>query len=444
MTRIRGFASSTFRSLRTRNYRIYFVAQIISVSGTWMQSVAQAWLVLRLSPPGRAGVDLGLVTALQFLPMLLFGTYGGLIADRVDKRRLLYATQSTALVLALVLGILTATHEVELWQVYLLALGLGFVNMFDNPARQTFVIEMVGRGDLPNAVSLNSVLMNGARVVGPAIGGVLIATVGLATCFFVNAASYVAVIVGLSLMHGDELHRTTPVARAKGQLREGFRYIWRTPGIRDPLILVAVVGTLAYNFMVVLALFAKYTFGGGPGAYSALLSLMGLGAVIGGLLVATRNRPNVHRLTAVGLVFGTLIVVLALAPTLPVAMVVVVPMGAASIAFIATANATLQLRSEPTMRGRVMALYAVAFLGTTPIGAPLVGWISQETSPRVALLVGGTSTLVAAALTRLRHRREHERNAALAAAEAATAARAAGAAGTVADRAEPGSELGVA
>jgi MFS family permease len=430
VTRLRLLASSTFQSLRGRNYRIYFVSQIISVSGTWMQSLAQAWLVVKLAPPGRAGVDLGLVTALQFLPMLLFGTYGGLVADRVDKRRLLYVTQSSAMFLALVLGVLTAGGQVQLWQVYLLATGLGFVNMFDNPARQTFVIELVGKDDLPNAVSLNSVVMNGARVVGPAIGGVLIATVGISTCFFVNAASYVAVIVGLSLMHRDELRRTATVARTKGQLRQGFRYVWQTPGIRDPLVLVAVVGTLAYNFVVMLALLAKFTFGGGAGAYSALTALMGTGAVIGGLVVASRNRPNIHRLTAVGLVFGALIVALALAPTLAVAMVVVVPMGATSIAFIATANSTLQLRSEPTMRGRVMALYAVAFLGTTPIGAPLVGWISQETSPRVALAVGGFATLAACAITRLRHHREHVR----ARAESDVPA----------ERAEPGTELGVA
>ncbi|HYA68257.1 MAG TPA: MFS transporter, partial [Acidimicrobiales bacterium] len=272
-------------------------------------------------------------------------------------------------------------------------------------------------------VSLNSVVMNGARVVGPAIGGVLIATVGLSTCFFVNAASYVAVIIGLSLMRRGELRRTATVERAKGQLRAGFRYVWRTPGIRDPLMLVAVVGTLAYNFQVVLALLAKTTFHGGSGVYAALTSLMGAGAVLGGLAVAARNRPNIHRLTAVGMLFGWLIVCLALAPSLAVALVVVVPMGAASIAFIATANATLQLRAEPSMRGRVMALYAIAFLGTTPIGAPLVGWISQETSPRVALLVGGVSTVSAAGVTLLRHRRDHARVATAAAHDAEAAAR---------------------
>ncbi|HUY63040.1 MAG TPA: MFS transporter [Acidimicrobiales bacterium] len=429
MTPLRVVASSTFRSLRVRNYRLYFIAQSISVSGTWMQTVAQAWLVLRLAPPAHQGIDLGLVTALQFLPMLLFGTYGGLVADRVDKRRLLYCTQTAAGILALVLGLLTATHAVHLWQVFVLASLLGFVNMMDNPARQTFVLEMVGRQDLPNAVSLNSVVMNSARVIGPAIGGLLIAFVGLAVCFEANAASYLAVIAGLALMRRGELHPSAPVLRARGQLRQGLRYVWNTPGLRDPLVLVAVVGTLAYNFQVVLALFSKFTFHGGAGTYSALTSAMGGGAVIGGLVVAGRNRPNIHRLTAIGLGFGALIMAVALSPDLVVALIMLVPMGALSIAFIATANATLQLRADPSMRGRVMALYAIAFLGTTPIGSPLVGWISQQSSPRVALAVGALSTVAASGLTRRRHRREHERGAT---------------APVVVSEAEPGTEMGVA
>lgn len=427
--RLRNLRASTFHSLRVRNYRLYFTSQIISVSGTWMQSVAQAWLVLRLAPPAQQGVDLGVVTALQFLPMLLFGTYGGLLADRVDKRRLLYGTQTSAGVLALVLGLLTATGAVRLWEVFLLATGLGFVNMVDNPARQTFVLEMVGRDDLPNAVSLNSVVMNSARVIGPAIGGALIALVGLAVCFEVNAASYVAVIVGLTLMNRHELHRSAPVPRSRGQLRQGLRYVWRTPGLRDPLLLVAVVGTLAYNFQVVLALLAKLTFHGGAGTYSALTSLMGGGAVVGGLIVASRNRPDIHRLTAIGMGFGVLILGVALSPSLPVALVVIFPMGALSIAFIATANATLQLRADPSMRGRVMALYAIAFLGTTPIGSPLVGWISQVSSPRVALAVGASATVVAAAVTRVVHQRGHARRLPAPAAV---------------EQAEPGTAVGVA
>jgi MFS family permease len=430
MTRIRHAVRGTFSSLHVRNYRIYFSAQLISVSGTWMQSVAQAFLVLHLAPPGRSGVYLGLVTALQFLPMLLFGTWGGLIADRLDKRRLLYATQTVAGILALTLGLLTAVGAVRLWQVFMLAGLLGFVNLVDNPARQSFVLEMVEREDLPNAVSLNAVVMNSARVIGPAIGGALIALVGLAVCFEVNAASYVAVIIGLSLMRRADLHRTVPVARGKGQLREGLRYVWRTPGLRQPLLLVAVVGTLAYNFQVVLALMAKFTFHGGAGVYSALTSLMGGGAVVGGLLIATRNRPNIHRLTAIGATFGVLILAVALSPNLATALVLIFPMGAASIAFIATANATLQLRAEPSMRGRVMALYAIAFLGTTPIGSPLVGWISQVASPRAALAVGGSATIVASLVARRHHRREHVRAASMAS--------------VVVDDSEPGTELGVA
>ena len=429
MTRIRATAKATFRSLHVRNYRLYFCAQLVSVSGTWMQTVAQAFLVLHLASPARAGLSLGLVTALQFLPMLLFGTWGGLVADRFNKRRLLYGTQSAAGILALTLGLLTASGAVRLWQVFVLATLLGFVNMIDNPARQTFVLELVGRDDLPNAVSLNSVVMNSARVIGPAIGGALIAFVGLATCFEVNAASYLAVIIGLWRMTGADLHPSTVVARGKGQLRQGLRYVWRTPGLRQPLLLVAVVGTLAYNFQVVLALFARFTFHGGAGVYSALTSLMGGGAVLGGLVVATRIRPNLHRLTTVGTVFGVFIGAVALAPSLPAALVLMVPMGAFSIAFIATANATLQLRAEPSMRGRVMSLYAIAFLGTTPIGSPLVGWISQAASPRVALAVGASATVVASLVTRHFHRREHL---------------SVSAAAPVLEESEPGTELGVA
>jgi MFS family permease len=435
VTRLRRAGKGTFQSLHVRNYRIYFTAQLISVSGTWMQTVAQAFLVLHLAPPGRAGIYLGLVTALQFLPMLLFGSWGGLIADRLDKRRLLYVTQSAAGILALALGLLTAVGAVRLWQVFALASLLGFVNVVDNPSRQTFVVELVGRDDLPNAVSLNAVVMNSARVIGPAIGGALIALVGLSVCFEVNAASYVAVIIGLSLMRRSELRPTVPVARGKGQLREGLRYVWRTPGLRQPLVLVAVVGTLAYNVQVVLALFARFTFHGGAGVYSALTALMGGGAVLGGLIIAGRNRPNIHRLTAIGATFGVLILAVALSPDLATALVLIFPMGALSIAFIATANATLQLRAEPSMRGRVMALYAIAFLGTTPIGSPLVGWISQQWSPRVALGVGALSTIAASLITRRVHRRQHDR---LRVEELPPT-------GAVdVDEAEPGSELGVA
>jgi len=397
---VRVAARQTFSSLRIRNFRLFFTAQLISVSGTWMQSVAQAWLVLHLTG---SGVDLGIVVGLQFLPMLLLGPFGGLVADRSDKRRLLFATQTGGGVLALVLGILVVSHTVVLWQVFVLAGLLGVVNLFDNPARQTFMIEMVGRDDLPNAVSLNAVVMNASRVVGPAIGGIIITLFGLGICFFVNAASYVAVIVGLAMMRTSELHPTEPVERAKGQVRDGFRYVWRTPALRNVLLAVALIGVFAYNFTVTLALLAKVTFGGGAGAYAVLTSCMGAGAIIGGLIAAHRARPTPRLLQVLALVFGGLLAAVALAPTLLAADLLIVLMGAASIGFIATANATLQLTSDPAMRGRVMALYAMAFLGTTPIGAPLVGAIAQWTNPRVALLAGAVATVAAAGLLMWRH-----------------------------------------
>lgn len=401
MNRLRAATHQTFQSLRVRNYRLYFTAQLISVSGTWMQTVAQAWLVLHLTG---SGVDLGIVTGLQFLPMLLFGPFGGLVADRVDKRRLLYVTQASGGVLALVLGVLDVTHVVQLWHVYVLATLLGVVNLFDNPTRQTFVMEMVGRDDLPNAVSLNTVVMNASRVIGPAIGGIVITLVGLGACFFVNGASYIAVVVGLALMRSTELHRIDPVQRAKGQIRDGFRYVWRTPQLRNTLVAMAVIGVFAYNFQVTLALLAKTTFHGGAGSYSLLTSSMGAGAVVGGLLAAHRAKPTARLMQVLALVFGGLLAGVAFAPSLLVASVLIVVMGAASIGFIATANATLQLQATPAMRGRVMALYAMAFLGSTPIGAPLVGAIAQWTSPRVSIAVGAAATLLAAATLTWRHR----------------------------------------
>jgi MFS family permease len=440
--RFRHVATTTFSSLRVRNYRLFVAGQIVSVTGTWMQSIAQAWLVVRyLAPRGQAGLDVGITTALQFLPMLVLGAWGGLVVDRVDKQRLLFATQASAGILALVLGLLVSAGRgpagaAHLWEVYLLALLLGVVNAFDNPARQSFVVEMVGKDDLANAVSLNSIVMNGARVVGPALSGLLIATVGLAVCFEANAASYLAVIVALALMRRADLLRTERLARAKGQLREGLAYAWRTPRLREPLLLVFVVGLLTYNFNVILPLFARLTFHGGAGTFSALTSFMAGGAVVGGVVVANRGSPNLHRLTLIGMVFGVLIATVALSPTLPVALAFIVPMGALSIAFIATANSTIQMRVDATMRGRVMALYAIGFLGTAPVGAPLVGWISQVSSPRVALLVGASSTVVASAVIRLRHRNEHRRSAA----EAAVGAAEAPTAGEV----QPGSELGLA
>ncbi|HWE65148.1 MAG TPA: MFS transporter [Acidimicrobiales bacterium] len=393
MTRLRGVTRKTFAALSVRNYRLYFTGQVISVSGTWMQMVAQTYLILfRLHG---TGVDVAIATGLQFLPMLLFGTFGGLIADRLDKRKLLYATQASAGALALAFGLLVVTNAIRLDDVFLLAALLGVVNLFDNPARQTFVSEMVGRTLLPNAVSLNSVVMNGARVIGPGIGGVLILTLGVSTCFMINAASYVAVLVALSLMRTAELHPAQAVVRGKGQVRQGLRYAWATPDLRNPLLSMVVVGIFAFNFTVTLPLLAKFSFHGGAGLYSTFLAAMGGGAVVGGLFTAHRSRPSQKLLAVIGFIFGALILAVALAPTTTVAIILLIPMGAASISFIATNNAILQLRSEPSMRGRVMSLNAIAFLGSTPIGAPLLGWISDVSSPRVAFTVGGVATLLA-------------------------------------------------
>ena len=391
--RVREAGRRTFRAIAVRNYRLYFTGQVISVSGTWMQTVAQAYLIL--FPLHGTGVDVAIATSLQFLPLLVFGPFGGLIADRVDKRKVLYATQGAAGLLALVLGVSVATHSVTLLEVYLLAAGLGFVNLFDNPARQSFVSEMVGLELLPNAVSLNSVLINSARVIGPAIGGLLIITLGVGTCFFLNAASYGAVIVALSMMRASELYRRPGVARAKGQVREGLRYVWATADLKVPLLSMAIVGVFAFNFTVTLPLLAKFTFHGGAGLYSWFMVAMGAGAVVGGLVTAFRSRPSTRLLAGIGVAFGCAILAVSLAPTQAVAIVLLVPLGAASISFVATNNATLQLRADPAMRGRVMSLNAIAFLGSTPIGAPLLGYVSDVTTPRVALALGGVATVLA-------------------------------------------------
>lgn len=396
----------TFGALRVRNYRLYFTGQVISASGTWMHTVALGLLVLSSRLHGN-GFDVGVVIALQFLPILLAGSWGGLVADRTDKHHLLFVTQGVSALLALALGLLTAFGAVTLPEVYVVAGLFGVVNLFDNPTRQTFVSEMVGRELLPNAVSLNSVVMNTARVVGPALGGVLILTVGIGACFLFNAASYLAVLVALSRMRRGELHPAPPVARAKGQVREGLRYVWSTPALRRPLLAMAVVGVFAFNFPTTLPLLAEVTFHGGAGTYSALTAAMGIGAVVGGLLVAHRSRPSESLLSVIGLAFGVMLLAVGLSPTEGLALAALVVMGFCMIAFIATANATLQLTAEPSMRGRVMALYATAFLGSTPLGAPLVGWIADMSSPRVSVVVGAVAAVAASVGLALRAVHRH-------------------------------------
>lgn len=392
MTRVRAAGRRTFAALSVRNYRLFFRGQIVSVSGTWMQTVAQAWLVLSLTD---SGVALGLVTAAQFLPMLLLGPWGGVLADRVDKRRFLVGTQIAAATCAATLGILVVSDVIEVWMVAVIAVALGVVNALDVPVRQSFVSELVGPDLVPNAVSLSSTVMHGARIVGPALAGVLIALWGTGPCFLLNAASYGAALVALARMRPAELHRSEPRPRAAGQLREGLRYVWATPALRTPLLLMATIGTLTYEFGVSLPLLARYTFGTDAGGYSVMLATMSAGAVIGGLLAAATNRASHRRLGFAAAGLGALTLSIAVAPTFPAALAVLPLLGAVSVMFITLANATLQLTSSPEMRGRVVALYAVAFLGTTPIGGPIIGAIAERAGARAALALGGVVAIVA-------------------------------------------------
>jgi MFS family permease len=388
----------TFRSLRVRNYRLFFFGQLVSLTGTWMQQVGQDWLVLRLT---NRALPLGITLALQFAPMLVLGAWAGVVADRLDKRRLLLATQAAMASLALVLGVLTATGTIRLWMVYVLALLLGCATAFDMPTRQAFVSEMVGPDRVTNAVGLNSAVFNSARVVGPAVAGVLIAAVGIAPAFLINAASYLAVIAGLLAMDPARLHRLPPVDRAEGQVRAGLRYVWADPVLRSTIALVAVVGALGLNYRVALPLLARFTFGGDASAYGALASIMAAGAVVGALAAARRGRPSRALLLGSVAVFGLLSVAAAAAPTLIAEAVVLAPLGVASMTFLATANSTLQLASSPEMRGRVMALYGLVFLGSTPVGGLLGGWMAGQFGPRSILLLSGVSSLAAVGLAAL-------------------------------------------
>jgi MFS family permease len=393
VTLVRLAAQRTFRSLRIRNYRLFFFGQLVSVSGTWMQQLAQDWLVLRMT---NRALPVGITTALQFAPVLVLGIWGGLVADRLDKRRLLLATQGTMGALALALGVLTATGAVRLWMIYLLALLLGCATSFDMPARQSFVTEMVGPKDLPNAVGLNSAVFNAGRIIGPAAAGVLIGVVGIAPAFIVNAVSYLAVMGGLWLMDPSALFRSAPVERSRGQVRDGIRYVLATPTLRWTIALMGVVATLGLNFRVALPLLARFTYDGGPSLYGVLASLMAAGSVAGALTAASRNRPSQRLLlwSIIGFGISSLVMAFLLDPVL--AGIVLLPVGFFSIAWVSTANSTVQLASAPEMRGRVMSIYGLLLLGSTPIGAMLIGWLSEAYGPRSSALLAGLSSLTAA------------------------------------------------
>jgi MFS family permease len=393
MTRLRLAGRQTFRSLSIRNFRIYFAGQIISGSGSWMQQVAQVWLVLQLT---NSGVALGITTALQFLPVLLFGAWAGVLADRMDKRKLLIATSAAATVLAGTLGLLTAFDVVELWMVYVLAMLLGLVTAFDSPARRSFVTELVPEEFEANAVSLNSSVFTAARIVGPAMAGLVIAAFGIPVCFFLNSASFLAVIGAMVAMRRSEIRPARRATREKGQLVDGLRYVWGIPALRTTLLMTAVIGTLSFNFQVTLSLMAKKVFDGDAGTFGALYALMSVGALVGSLVVAHREKATSTFVVRSALLFGGLMLVAAAAPSLVTMAIVLVPMGAASIAFLSSAGALSQTRADPTYRGRVAALFAVAFLGSTPIGGPIVGAISEIFGARAGLVLGGITAVVTA------------------------------------------------
>lgn len=392
----------SFNSLEVPNYRRYFTGQLISLSGTWMQTVAAIWVVLSLTG---SGVAVGLTTALQFLPMLLIGAWGGLLADRIPKRRLLIATQALMAIPALGLFAVTATGVVTPWMVYLAVFAMGAVNAIDNPTRQSFVIEMVGADRVVNAVSLNSVIVQAARIVGPAVAGILIATVGVVPCFALNALTFAAMIFALWRMDPERLHAPPVAERQPGAIRAGLRYVMRTPELAVPLALMALVGTLGFNFQVVLPLLAKFSFDSGAMTYATLVSAMAVGSIVGALVNGHRGRTGPRLIAGGALAFGLAALWAAAMPTLAFEVPALMLLGAASVTFAATINSTLQLAVAPEMRGRVMALYSVVFLGSTPIGAPLAGWLAQSYDPRVALLLAAASGLAAAWIARVSFRR---------------------------------------
>jgi MFS family permease len=383
----------SFDSLAVPNYRRYFAGQAISLSGNWMQTVAAIWLVLNLTG---SGVAIGLTTALQFLPMLLCGAWGGLLADRFPKRRLLMATQTLMALPAIGLFAVTASGLVAPWMVYLAVLAMGAVNAVDNPTRQSFVIEMVGPDRVVNAVSLNSVIVQSARIAGPALAGLLIAAFGVTPCFAINALSFGAMLLALWRMDPAQLCAGPVSGHEPAAIRAALRYVRRTPELAVPLALMALVGTLGFNFQVVLPLLARFSFHGGAGAYAVLVAAMGVGSVAGALVTGARARTGQRLIPVAALAFGLLALLASVAPNLVLEIPVLALLGASAVSFAATINSSLQLAVSPQMRGRVMALYSVVFLGSTPIGGPLTGWLSQAYDPRAALLLAAVSGLSAA------------------------------------------------
>ncbi|MFF4168764.1 MFS transporter [Streptomyces sp. NPDC001744] len=388
----------TFSSLSIRNYRLFFTGAIVSNTGTWMARITQDWLVLSLTGSAAA---VGVTTALQFLPMLLFGLYGGVIADRYPKRRLLLFSQAALGLCGLALAVLTLSGQVQVWHVYLIAFLLGMVTVVDNPARQTFVSEMVGPDRLRNAVSLNSANFQTARLVGPAVAGVLIAGVGSGWAFLLNGLSFLAPLVSLLLMRTGELHKVERAPRGKGQLREGLRYVAGRPDLIWPIVLVGFIGTFGFNFPIWLTAFSDGVFHVGAGTYGFLNTLMAAGSLAGALAAARRGSTRLRMLVVAAGVFGALEIAAALSPAFWLFALLLVPIGMIGLTVNITANSAVQMATDPAMRGRVMSLYMMVFAGGTPIGAPLLGWVTDAYGARVGFATGGVISLLAAVVVGL-------------------------------------------
>ncbi|HEY0500273.1 MAG TPA: MFS transporter [Kutzneria sp.] len=385
-----------FGSLRERNYRLFASGQIVSLIGTWMQRVAQDWLVLELS--GKDPIALGIAAALQFLPTLFLSLWAGVLADRMDKRKLLMLLQASMGICALGLGLLDVTGVAQLWQVYIFCLVLGCFSAVETPVRQSFVIEMVGKGQVTNAVALNSMTFNLARIVGPAIAGVLITLIGTGWVFVLNFVSFVGVLTGLALMDASRLHRGTPAPRERGQLLAGLRYVRGRPDLVMLMVLVFLVSTFGMTFFTTLAVAAANVFHQDASGYGLLSTMLAVGTLAGATMAArrsTRGRPRLRMLFIGGLVFGALEIVLGVMPTYLAFGLMLIPIGVALMTFTTTANSTVQLSVTPEMRGRVMGLYMLVFLGGNPIGGPLTGWLADAFGGRAPFIAGGIVSLVA-------------------------------------------------
>ncbi|MFE3071927.1 MFS transporter [Streptomyces sp. NPDC059247] len=394
-TRRRG---ETFSSLGIRNYRLFFTGAIVSNTGTWMARITQDWLVLSITGSAAA---VGITTALQFLPMLLFGLYGGVIADRYPKRNLLLVSQAALGLCGIALAVLTLSGNVQVWHVYLIAFLLGMVTVVDNPARQSFVSEMVGPAQLRNAVSLNSANFQSARLIGPAVAGVLIAGVGSGWAFLLNGLSFIAPLISLLLMRTGELHKVERAPRGKGQLREGLRYVAGRPDLIWPIVLVGFIGTFGFNFPIWLTAFSSDVFHVGAGTYGFLNTLMAAGSLVGALAAARRGSTRLRMLVIAAAVFGVLEIAAALSPTFWLFALLLVPIGMIGLTVNIAANSAVQMATDPAMRGRVMSLYMMVFAGGTPIGAPLLGWVTDTYGARAGFAAGGAISLLAAVVVGL-------------------------------------------